>query len=91
MAVEYRNRIADLKETAAHLDIVHGNRMLWQEDLKSRRNFADTNQDKSAQAVQMLNNFIKEVDNYIKSEKLIKEQIQEMTEAGKETIGNITN
>ena len=39
----------------------------------------------------MLNNFIKEVDNYIKSEKLIKEQIQEMTEAGKETIGNITN
>ncbi|MBO1005979.1 Ig-like domain-containing protein [Pseudogracilibacillus auburnensis] len=92
VTVEYRNRIADLKETVAGLDIVHGNKNALMVKLNNAEKFlADTKHDKSAQAVKMLDNFIGQVNNFIKPGKLTEEQATEMIEAGKETIRNITN
>ncbi|MCJ8008440.1 Ig-like domain-containing protein [Lederbergia wuyishanensis] len=92
VTVEYRNRIADLKETVAGLDIVQGNKNALMVKLNQAEEFlSDTKHDKSAQAVKMLNNFIEQVNNFVKPGKLTEEQTTEMVEAGKETIRNITN
>ncbi len=92
VTVEYRNRIADLKETVAGLEIVHGNKNALMVKLnQAEKLLSDTRHDKSAQAVESLNAFAVQVNNFVKPGKLTEEQANEMTQAAKETIRNIRN
>ncbi|HZG84543.1 Ig-like domain-containing protein [Paenibacillus sp.] len=92
VTVEYRNRIADLKEIVAGLDIVHGNKNALTVKLdQAEKLLSDTKHDKSAEAVEILNAFIDQVNNFASSGKLSEEQAIEMVEAAEETIRNITN
>ncbi|MCT2534677.1 Ig-like domain-containing protein [Aquibacillus koreensis] len=92
VTVEYRNRISDLKGTVTGLDIVHGNKNALMKKLEKAEDFlANSKHDKTAQAVQMVENFNKQVQNFVKPGKLTEEQANEMMEAGKETIRSITN
>ncbi|WP_242694966.1 FIMAH domain-containing protein [Pseudogracilibacillus auburnensis] len=81
------NRIDDLKETVAGLDIVHGNKNALMVKLNNAEKFlADKKHDKSAQAVNMLNAFISQVNDFVNSGKLTEEQAIEMIFAAEETI-----
>ncbi|WP_194842123.1 Ig-like domain-containing protein [Gracilibacillus salitolerans] len=92
VTVEYRNRIADLKETVAGLDIVHGNKNALMVKLNKAEDFlSDTRHDKSAQAVKQFNAFILQVNNFVKPGKLTEEQAIEMIKAAEESIRNITD
>ncbi|MGP4039586.1 FIMAH domain-containing protein [Gracilibacillus sp. D59] len=92
VTVEYRNRIADLKETVTGLDIVHGNKNTLMVKLNKAEDFlSDKRHDKSEQAVKQLNTFIQQVNSFVKPGKLTEEQSIEMIEAAKESIRNITN
>jgi DhnA family fructose-bisphosphate aldolase class Ia len=92
VTVEYRNRIADLKETVAGLEIVYGNKNALMVKLnQAEKLLSDTRHDKSAQAVESLNAFAVQVNNFVKPGKLTEEQANEMTQAAKETIRNIRN
>ena len=85
--VEFRNRIPDLKEMVENLDLVHGNKQALLVKLEQAERFLnDPKQDKSKQAVNMLETFIQQVNNFVKPGKLTKEQAQELTEAARETI-----
>ncbi|SHN23623.1 FIMAH domain-containing protein [Gracilibacillus kekensis] len=90
VTVEYRNRIADLKETVADLDIVRGNKNALMVKLNKAEDFlSDTKHDKSAQAIKQLDNFIKQVNNFVKPGKLTEEQAEELIEATEESIRHI--
>nr|WP_280518627.1 hypothetical protein [Lederbergia wuyishanensis] len=90
MFAQYRNRIADLKETVASLDIVHGNKNALMVKLKNAEEYmADTEHAKSAQAVNMLNAFINQVNAFVNSGKLTEEQAKKMISLAEETIRNI--
>lgn len=92
VTVEYRNRIADLHETVAALDIVGGNKNALTVKLnQAEALLADTKHDKSAQAVNLLDAFINQVNNFASTGKLSEEQATELVEAARETIRNITN
>lgn len=92
VTVEYRNRIHDLKDMVANLDLVHGNKNALLVKLEQAEKFlSDQKKDKTAQAVNALETFIKQVNNFVKPGKLSEEQALELTEAARETIRNITN
>ena len=76
VTVEYRNRIDDLKETVAGLDLNKGNKNALTVKLSNKEN--------------MLNAFINQVNAFRNAGKLTEEQAVEMIDAAEETIRNIT-
>ncbi|MCT2534751.1 hypothetical protein NC661_04575 [Aquibacillus koreensis] len=84
------NRIDELKEIVAGLDINHGNKNALTVKLNQAEKFlADTKHDKSAQAVKKLNSFADQVNNFVKPGKLTEEQASELNDAAQETISYI--
>ncbi len=86
------NRIDDLEEIVADLDIVGGNRNALMVKLNQAERFLlDEKHDKPEQAINMLNAFIKQVNAFVNSGKLTEEQAIEMIFAAEETIRYINN
>ncbi len=80
------NRIADLKEIVAGLNIVHGNKNALMVKLdQASKLLANTKENKSEEAVEVLNGFIRQVNSFVPN-KLTEEQALEMTSAAEETI-----
>ncbi|WP_228552346.1 FIMAH domain-containing protein [Gracilibacillus salitolerans] len=79
------NRIDDLKEIVADLDIVGGNRNAQMVKLNQAERFLlDTKHDE--QAINMLNAFISQINAFVNSDTLTEEQAIEMIFAAEETI-----
>ena len=89
VTVEFNNRIADLKVMVGNLDIVHGNKNALTVKLNNAERFLSGN--KHPQAIKQLENFIKQVNNFVKPGKLTEEEAAELIEAANETIRNISN
>ncbi|MGN8648064.1 FIMAH domain-containing protein [Gracilibacillus sp. HCP3S3_G5_1] len=84
------NRIDDLKEIVADLDIVGGNRNALMVKLnQAERYLLDEKHDKPERAINMLNAFISQVNAFVNSGKLTEEQAIEMIFAAEETISYI--
>ncbi|WP_347836210.1 hypothetical protein [Gracilibacillus sp. JCM 18860] len=83
------NRIDDLKETVAGLDIVGGKKNALMVKLNQTERFLDTKHDKPEQATNMLNAFISQVNAFVNPGTLTEEQATEMIHAAEETISYI--
>jgi len=83
----YKNRTDELKEIVAGLDLVGGNKNALTVKLdQSEKLLSDTKHDKSEEAIDMLNAFISQVNDFADSGKLTEKQAKEMIFAAEETI-----
>jgi predicted peptidase len=81
------NRIEDLKEVVAGLDLDNGNRNALTVKLdQASKLLGNTKENKSAEAIEVLNGFIDQVNAFVNPGKLSEEQAKEMTLAAEETI-----
>lgn len=86
VTVEYRNRIDDLKEMVAGLDLNKGNANALTVKLNNAERFVA--QGKAKQASNMLNAFINQVDAF-GNNKLTEAQVTELIDAARETVRSI--
>ncbi len=92
VTVEYSNRIADLESAVAGSNLNHGNKNALTVKLDQADKFLNDKQhDKTRQAVNALEGFIKQVNNFVTPGKLTSAEAQAMIEAAKETIRHITD
>ncbi len=81
------NRIEDLKEMVAGLNLIPGNRNALTVKLnQASKLLANTNENKSAEAIEVLNGFIDQVNAFVIPGKLSEEQAIDMILAADETI-----
>lgn len=90
VTVEYRNRIEDLKQMVSASNLNHGNKNALTVKLNQAEKFlSDSKQDKSKQAINMINNFIQQVNNFKNAGKLTEAEATEWIEGARETIRHI--
>ncbi len=80
------NRIGDLKEMVAGLNLVRGNINALTVKLDQASKLLGMKNDKSAEAVAVLNGFTNQLNGFVKAGKLSEEQSAEMISAAEETI-----